>query len=89
MLEALIIKGALGAHRRRHRPSSTVSGYARDFDQAVELVRDGSYDGAFFMAPTPIARVHEVAAAGRVDAAEVDVLLPPKVPTGLLFNPLV
>jgi uncharacterized protein (DUF1015 family) len=62
-------------------------GYARDFDQAVELIRENAYDAAFFMAPTPIERVHEVAAAGESMPPKSTYFVP-KVPTGLLFNPL-
>jgi uncharacterized protein (DUF1015 family) len=62
-------------------------GYARDFEQALELVRSGAYDAAFFMAPTPIERVREVAAAGESMPPKSTYFFP-KVPTGLLFNPL-
>jgi uncharacterized protein (DUF1015 family) len=62
-------------------------GYARDFEQAVQLVRDGTYDAAFFMAPTPVQRIHEVAEAGESMPPKSTYFFP-KVPTGLLFNPL-
>jgi len=62
-------------------------GYARDFDQALEQVRTGAYDAAFFMAPTPIEQVQAVAAAGESMPPKSTYFFP-KVPTGLLFNPL-
>ena len=62
-------------------------GYARDFAQAVELIKDHTFDAAFFMAPTPIERVSEVAAAGESMPPKSTYFFP-KVPTGLLFNPL-
>jgi uncharacterized protein (DUF1015 family) len=86
VLEALILKGALGLSDDDIDHLNGL-GYARDFDQAVELVRDHTYDAAFFMAPTPIERVHEVAAAGESMPPKSTYFFP-KVPTGLLFNPL-
>ena len=86
VLESLVLTGALGMtdedidHLRG-------LGYARDFDQAVALVADHRYDAAFFMAPTPIERVSEVAAAGESMPPKSTYFFP-KVPTGLLFNPL-
>jgi uncharacterized protein (DUF1015 family) len=86
VLEALVLKGALGMSDDDIDHLNGL-GYARDAEQAVELVRDGTYDAAFFMAPTPVARVHEVAAAGESMPPKSTYFFP-KVPTGLLFNPL-
>ncbi len=87
VLEALILKGAL---RMTDQDIDELNGlgYARDFDEALELIRAATYDAAFFMAPTPIERVHEVAAAGESMPPKSTYFFP-KVPTGLLFNPLV
>jgi uncharacterized protein (DUF1015 family) len=86
VLEALIFKGAL---RMTDHDIDELNGlgYARDFDQALELIGDGSYDAAFFMAPTPVTRIQEVAAAGDSMPPKSTYFFP-KVPTGLLFNPL-
>ena len=86
VLEALVLKGAL---RMSDDDIDHLAGlgYARDFDQAVQLVSDHVYDAAFFMAPTPIQRVSEVAAAGESMPPKSTYFFP-KVPTGLLFNPL-
>jgi uncharacterized protein (DUF1015 family) len=86
VLEALILKGALGLTDEQIDELQGL-GYARDFDQAVELVENATYDAAFFMAPTPIEHVHEVAAAGESMPPKSTYFFP-KVPTGLLFNPL-
>ena len=86
VLEALILKGALGMTDDDIDHLHGL-GYARDFEQAVALVRGGAYEAAFFMAPTPIERVHEVAAAGESMPPKSTYFFP-KVPTGLLFNPL-
>ena len=50
-------------------------------------VQSAEYDAAFFMAPTPVERVQEVAAAGESMPPKSTYFFP-KVPTGLLFNPL-
>jgi uncharacterized protein (DUF1015 family) len=86
VLEGLILKGALEMTDEDIDHLSGL-GYARDADQAVKLVESGDYDAAFFMAPTPIERVQQVAAAGESMPPKSTYFFP-KVPTGLLFNPL-
>lgn len=86
VLEALILKGAL-AMTDDSIDHLDGLGYARDFEQALALVDDGSYDAAFFMAPTPVQRIRDVAAAGESMPPKSTYFFP-KVPTGLLFNPL-
>jgi uncharacterized protein (DUF1015 family) len=87
VLEALILKGALGMTDDDIDHLSGL-GYARDFEQALELVQSAAYDAAFFMAPTPVDRVQQVAAAGESMPPKSTYFFP-KVPTGLVFNPLV
>jgi uncharacterized protein (DUF1015 family) len=86
VLEALILKGAL---RMTDEDIDHLHGlgYARDAEQALELVRSGEYDAAFLMAPTPIEQVQAVAAAGESMPPKSTYFFP-KVPTGLVFNPL-
>jgi uncharacterized protein (DUF1015 family) len=86
VLEALILKGALGMTDDQIDHLDGL-GYARDDAQALELVLSGDYDVAFFMAPTPVERVQDVAAAGESMPPKSTYFFP-KVPTGLLFNPL-
>jgi uncharacterized protein (DUF1015 family) len=86
VLEAVILKAALGMTDHDIDELNGL-GYARDFAQALELIDDGSYDVAFFMAPTPVQRIQEVAAAGESMPPKSTYFFP-KVPTGLLFNPL-
>src|SRR5437763_3017413 len=52
VLEALILKGALGLTDQEIDELKGL-GYARDFDQAVQLVHNATFDAAFVMAPTP------------------------------------
>jgi uncharacterized protein (DUF1015 family) len=86
VLEALVLKGALGMTDDDIDHLHGL-GYARSFDEALELVRSGTYDCGFFMAPTPIEHVQAVAAAGESMPPKSTYFFP-KVPTGLLFNPL-
>ena len=55
--------------------------------QRKELVQSAEYDAAFLMAPTPIERVQAVASAGESMPPKSTYFFP-KVPTGLVFNPL-
>ncbi len=87
VLEALILKRALGMTDEDIDHLDGL-GYARDLDQAIALIGDRRYDAAFLMAPIPVQRVQEVAAAGESMPPKSTYFFP-KVPTGLLFNPLV
>jgi uncharacterized protein (DUF1015 family) len=86
VLEALILNGTLGMTDEDIDHLSGL-GYARDFEQALGLVQSGEYDAAFFMAPTPVEHVQEVAAAGESMPPKSTYFFP-KVPTGLVFNTL-
>jgi uncharacterized protein (DUF1015 family) len=86
VLEQLILKGPL------ELTDDDIShlhdfGYARDRKQAIELVKSGEFDVAFLMRPTPVEQVREVAAAGQSMPPKSTYFFP-KVPTGLVFNPL-
>ncbi|HEX2085090.1 MAG TPA: DUF1015 family protein, partial [Solirubrobacteraceae bacterium] len=62
-------------------------GYARDEAEAKRLVLEGEYDVAFLLRPPPVTTIREVAAAGQ-NMPPKSTYFFPKVPTGLLFNPL-
>jgi uncharacterized protein (DUF1015 family) len=86
VLEALLLKGALDLS------DDDIShlhdfGYAPDVDQALAAVDSGAYDAAFLLRPTPIAQVRDIAAAG-VNMPPKSTYFFPKVPTGLVINPL-
>jgi uncharacterized protein (DUF1015 family) len=87
VLEALILKGAL-AMTDDDIDHLAQLGYARDTEQALELVTSGEFDAAFLMAPPPIELIRAIAAAGESMPPKSTYFFP-KVPTGLLFNPLV
>jgi uncharacterized protein (DUF1015 family) len=86
ILETLLLKDALGLS---DEDISHFNGlfYARDADEAIAMVREGDYEAAFLMRPTPIAQVRDVAAAGE-NMPPKSTFFFPKLLTGLLLNPL-
>jgi uncharacterized protein (DUF1015 family) len=86
VLEALVLKGALGMSDEDIDHLHGL-GYSKDDADARALVESAEYDAAFFLRPTPIEQVRAVAAAGQSMPPKSTYFFP-KVPTGLLFNPL-
>jgi uncharacterized protein (DUF1015 family) len=86
VLEALLLTGPLSLSEDDIAHLNGL-GYSRSDDEALALVLSGEYDAAFFMRPTPVRQVREIAAAG-VNMPPKSTYFYPKVPTGLLFNPL-
>jgi uncharacterized protein (DUF1015 family) len=86
VLEALILRGAL---EMTDEDIDHLSGlrYARSFDEALGLVQSGECDAAFFTSPPPMEQVQAVAAAGE-HMPPKSTYFYPKIPTGLVFNPL-
>jgi uncharacterized protein (DUF1015 family) len=86
VLEALLLTGALGM---TEDDISHLNGldYARTAEQARARVDSGEADAAFFMAPTPVSHVRDVAAAGE-NMPPKSTYFFPKVLTGMVFNPL-
>jgi uncharacterized protein (DUF1015 family) len=86
VLEAMILKGTLEMSDKQIDRLEGLR-YARDKNEALGLVERGDYDVAFFMAPLPIEQVRAVAATGE-NMPPKSTYFFPKVPTGLVFNPL-
>jgi uncharacterized protein (DUF1015 family) len=84
--EALLLKGALGLSGSQIDELDGLF-YARDDQEAITAVRSGRYQAALFMAPAPVTLVQAVAASGESMPPKSTYFFP-KVPTGLLFNPL-
>ncbi len=86
ILEALFLKGALGMS---DDDISHLNGlwYSSDVEEARSFVENGRYDLCFFLRPTPIEQIREIAAAG-VNMPPKSTYFYPKIPTGLVFNPL-
>ena len=86
MLEALVLRGALGMTDDDVSEQRGLD-YSRSFDEAREAVDSGRCDAAFFMRAIRVERVRDVAAAG-ASMPPKSTYFYPKIPTGLVFNPL-
>ncbi len=86
VLESLVLKGPVGLTEDDISHLHGL-GYSRTDAEALELVKAGTYDAAFFLRPTPVEQVRAIAAAG-VNMPPKSTFFYPKVPTGLLMNPL-
>ena len=86
VLEALVLKGALKMSSDDIDHLSQLD-YERVAERAVELVLAGERDAAFLMGTPPIELVQAVAADGETMPPKSTYFFP-KVPTGLVFNPL-
>jgi uncharacterized protein (DUF1015 family) len=86
VLEALIFKNVLGMTEDDVAHLNGL-GYSRTDDEALQLVESKEYDCAFFLRGSPVRQVQEIAAAG-VNMPPKSTFFYPKVPTGLVFNPL-
>jgi uncharacterized protein (DUF1015 family) len=86
VLETLLLKNALGLTDDDIAHFNGLF-YARSTEEALELVRTGEYDAAFFMRPTPVDQARDVAAAGE-NMPPKSTFFYPKLLTGLLLSPL-
>jgi uncharacterized protein (DUF1015 family) len=86
VLEALVLKGALSMSEDDISHLNGLS-YSKDTRDARAAVEEGRADAAFFMRATPVEQVREVAEAGESMPPKSTFFFP-KVPTGLVFNPL-
>jgi uncharacterized protein (DUF1015 family) len=86
ILEALVIKGPAGLTDDDIDHKHGLD-YSRTDEEALEMVLDGRADCAFFLRSSPVQQVRDIAAAG-VNMPPKSTFFFPKVPTGLLFNPL-
>jgi uncharacterized protein (DUF1015 family) len=86
VLEALVLRGALGMSED---DISHLRGlhYSNDLRDAINAVESGRADAGLFLRPTPVEQIREVAAAGE-SMPPKSTYFYPKVPTGLVFNPL-
>jgi uncharacterized protein (DUF1015 family) len=86
VLEALVLRGAL---KMSEDDISHLRGlhYSNDLEHAIEAVESGRADAGFFMRATPVEQVNAVAASGE-SMPPKSTYFYPKVPSGLVFNPL-
>jgi uncharacterized protein (DUF1015 family) len=86
ILEELVLKGVLGMTEDDVARQRGI-GYAKSAAEARTAVESAEYDCAFLLRPTPVEAVRAVAAAGETMPPKSTYFFP-KVPTGLVFNPL-
>ena len=86
VLEALVLRDALGMSED---DISHLNGldYSKNLADAIDAVQTGRADAGFFMRATPVEQVQEVAETGE-SMPPKSTYFYPKVPTGLVFNPL-
>ena len=86
LLEALILRDTLGMTEDDVARQNGLT-YAKRLDHAIEAVESGSVEAAFFMSATPVELVQDVAETGE-SMPPKSTYFYPKIPTGLVFNPL-
>lgn len=86
VLEALVLRGALGMSEDDISHLRGIA-YSKDTNDARDAVADGRAQAAFFMRSTPVDLVQEIAREGESMPPKSTYFFP-KVPTGLVFNPL-
>jgi uncharacterized protein (DUF1015 family) len=85
-LEALILTGPLAMSADDIAAKRGLS-YCSDFGEAVARVERGDADAGFFLRPTPVQQVRDVADAGETMPPKSTYFYP-KLLTGIVFNPL-
>jgi len=85
ILEKVVLEGALGMSAEDVEAKRGL-GYVKDAAGAIAAL-DSGYDVAFLLRPTPIEAVRAVAAEGETMPPKSTYFYP-KLPTGIVFNPL-
>ena len=87
LIEELIFKGALGMSAADVEAKQGI-GYAKSINEVLaKTSEDGPFEAAFILRPTPVDQVQSVADAGETMPPKSTFFFP-KVPTGIVFNPL-
>jgi uncharacterized protein (DUF1015 family) len=87
ILEELVLKRTLGMSAEDVEAKRDL-GYAKSAAEAFGAISDdGDYQVAFLLRPTPVEQVREIAAAGETMPPK-STFFYPKVPTGVVYNPL-
>jgi uncharacterized protein (DUF1015 family) len=86
ILERVFLTGAVGLSADDIAAKRGL-GYTPDAGEAIARLRAGEYDAAFFLGPTPVELVREVAATGETMPPKSTYFFP-KLLTGIVFNPL-
>jgi uncharacterized protein (DUF1015 family) len=86
ILEKVVFGGILGMSELDVEAKKGL-GYAKSLDEAVGEVESGGAAAAFLLRPTPVDQVRAVADAGETMPPKSTYFFP-KLPTGIVFNPL-
>jgi uncharacterized protein (DUF1015 family) len=86
ILETLVLRGILGM-REEDIAAKRRIGYETSADAVRAAIESNRADCAFLLRPTPVEQVRAVAAAGETMPPKSTYFFP-KVPTGIVFNPL-
>jgi uncharacterized protein (DUF1015 family) len=86
ILHHLVIDKLLGIKMETHKLGLNIE-YIKDADEAAKRIQDGSADIIFFMNPTKVSEVKEVAAASERMPQKATYFYP-KLLTGLVMNKL-
>jgi uncharacterized protein (DUF1015 family) len=86
VLEEIFLKGAVGLSADDIAAKKQL-GYTPGTEDAIAKLKAGDYDAAFFLRPTPVQQVRDVAAAGETMPPKSTYFFP-KLLTGIVFNPL-
>ncbi len=84
ILHHLVIEKLLGIKMEMHKLGTNIE-YIKDADEAVKRVEEGSADVIFFMNPTKVSEVKDVAAAGERMPQKATYFYP-KLLTGLVMD---
>ncbi len=86
ILEKVVFEGILEMTEADVEAKKGIA-YARTAGQAADAVESGEAQAAFILRPTPIEQVRAVAGAGESMPPKSTYFFP-KIPTGIVFNPL-
>jgi uncharacterized protein (DUF1015 family) len=86
ILETLVLREVLGMTEDDIAAKRGIA-YAKSLGEATSAVEGGTADAAFLLRATPIEQVRAIAAAGETMPPK-STYFSPKVPTGLVLNPL-
>jgi uncharacterized protein (DUF1015 family) len=86
VLETLVLRGILGM-REEDIAAKRGIGYETSTDAVRAAIESNQADCAFLLRPTPVEQVRAAAAAGETMPPKSTYFFP-KVPTGIVFNPL-
>ena len=86
LLEHLILRGALGLSHESITRQENLR-YVHDLEEALRCVAAGESQAAFLLNPTRVEEIVAVAASGE-SMPQKSTFFHPKVPTGLVLNPI-